>query len=105
MLGKTADIFEKLSGIGHMMPGYKMTDEGGEKTLWDFPTQEEINEQDTPFLHASFALHRKFKVCGLPHGRGFLNERSTVVDIISIIEGEENRYESWQFKNRDHVEE
>jgi len=87
------------------MPGYQELDgDGNEITLWDFPSQQEINEQDTDFLRACFHLHKRFKVCGMPYA-GYANNRNSVVDIITLLENEESKYESWQYKNRDHVEE
>lgn len=106
MLGEPVDIFEKLSGMGHLMPGYiQINPDGSEVLTWDMPSQQEINEQDTPFLRSCFHLFKRFKSCGLPHGNGFLNERKTIIDIIVLLESEESKYDSWRYKNRDHLEE
>jgi hypothetical protein len=100
------DIFERLSGMGHLMPGFTSTNaDGTEVLVWEMPSQQEINDQDTPFLRACFHLFKLFKSCGLPHGSGFMNERKTVIDIIVLLESEESKYESWWYKNRDHLEE
>ena len=42
-----------------------------------------------------------FKRCGLPHGKGWFEERATVIDIINILDSESNRYDAWAMKHRD----
>ncbi len=52
---------------------------------------------DTPFLRAALNLYRDwstFKI--LPHGKGTLNERQTVIDTIRILTQEENKYTNWE---------
>jgi hypothetical protein len=94
-----------MTGDGHLMPGYTTVGDDGEEVLhWDFPSQEQINEQDTPFLRQCFKLHKRYKSCGTPHGLGYGNERQTVINIIVLLDQEEARYESWYMKNREHLE-
>lgn len=53
----------------------------------------------TPFLLASLRLFREwscFKI--LPHGKGTMEERQTVIDIIKILTQEENNYNSWEME-------
>ena len=80
------------------MPGYVsgLDEEGNEVIEFDFPTQREINEQDTPFLRACLQLNRRMEIMGLPHGKGWLEERSTVVQIREICEAQKNGYEHWR---------
>lgn len=85
------------------MPGYKDPTTG--EVEFEHPSQEEIDEHDTEFLRASLMLWMTYKRMGLPHDRGWYNERATVVRIINILEGESNRYERWAFKNRDSLPE
>lgn len=81
------------------MPGIVRIDEAGEEIIeWEIPSQEEINLQDTEFLRSCFGLFNRFKVCGLPGGSGYLKERNVVIDIITILEGESARFDSWQMK-------
>jgi hypothetical protein len=46
----------------------------------------------------SVNLWMTFKRCGLPHGRGWFEERATVIDIINILDSESNRYDAWAMK-------
>jgi hypothetical protein len=39
-------------------------------------------------------MWRRFKRFGLPHGSGWLNERESVVDAISVVDEEQSYYES-----------
>lgn len=88
---------------GHPMPGYKYIDENGEEQeAFTFPTQEEINKQDTPFLRACLDLNYKIHLFGLPHNQGWINERRTVLRIREICESVRNKYESWHM---DHAKE
>lgn len=59
----------------------------------------EIAQADTPFLQKSLRLFydwKRFKV--LPNGGGTLCERQTVIDIITILDGEENQFQSWEME-------
>jgi len=85
---------------GHPMPGYTagFDDDGNEIREFEFPSQREINEQDTPFLRACLRLASRVSKFGNPNGGGWYHERSTVVEICEIVENEKNRYQSWSFK-------
>jgi hypothetical protein len=85
------------------MPGYTIINEDGEEEdVWTAPTKEEIDEQDTEFLHTALTTYNNFKACGvLPYGGGYLQERNTTVEIIRILTQEANRYENWYMKNRE----
>ena len=57
----------------------------------------EAQELETPFLLASLRLYKEwscFKI--LPHGKGTLDERQSVINIIRILSEEENRYSNWE---------
>ena len=91
-----------LAEQGHssvFLPGYKDPSSG--EMLFQHPSQEEIDEHDTEFLRMSLMLWATFKRCGLPHGKGWYDERPTVIAIINILDNESNRYERWAMKNRD----
>ncbi len=93
-----------LKELGHSsvyLPGYKDTETGD--MLFQHPSQAEIDVFDTDFLRASINLWVTFKRCGLPHGKGWYEERATVIDIINLLDAESNRYDTWEFKNRDHI--
>ena len=102
LLNKQEDMSDKFFGqrAGHTMCGYVAgLDEDGEEILeFTFPTQKEINEQSTPFFWACWDLYTKITVFGLPHGKGWLNERPTVLRIHQICVAQKNRYESWRLK-------
>jgi len=86
---------------GHPMPGVQLNDG---TTIFDFPTQEEINEQDTPFLSACLALNNKMSIFGLPHGQGWISERNTVLQIREICKAEISKYENWAMKNQKNLD-
>lgn len=53
----------------------------------------------TPFLMASLRLYNEWSVFKiLPHGKGTMDERQTVLDIIRILTGEENRFNNWDLE-------
>ena len=81
------------------MPGFTVYNEEGEEEVeFGCPTQEEINEQDTPFFRACWDLNIKIENFGLPHNKGWLYERPTVLRIRQICVAEKNRYENWRMK-------
>lgn len=48
---------------------------------------------------ASLRLYNEWSVFKiLPHGKGTMNERQTVLDIIRILTGEENRFNNWDLE-------
>lgn len=82
------------------MPGYTWYDDDGNEVVeFEYPSQKQINEQDTPFLRACLMLASRVSRFGNPHGGGWLQERSTVIEICEIVESEKNRYQSWSFKH------
>lgn len=86
-----------------LLPGYE--DPVTKKKEWEHPTQEEIDEMQTPFLSKSISLWMTIKRWGLPSGgHGWLdNERATTMDIINILETESIRYDNWEMKHRDEL--
>jgi hypothetical protein len=42
----------------------------------------------------AIALWKRWKLFGLPHGGGWMDERPTVVDAVEIVEAEKTLYES-----------
>ena len=90
---------KELGGSSVSLPGYRnpLTDE----MEFLHPMQDEIDAMETEFLMRSISLWVTFKRCGLPHGKGWFDERSTVIDIINILESESNRYDAWAMKHRD----
>lgn len=90
--------------VGIPMPGYTVIDENGnEKKVWDNPTQDEINEQDTPFFHQALREYLDYRIFGLPSANGKMNERSSLVEIIRILDNEAKRYEGWYAKHYEEI--
>lgn len=73
--------------------GYKDEDTGEEISGL---TYEQIQEYKTRFLADSIKLYNNFKLFGLPHGKGWLNERGSVLEILMTLESESNLYDSWE---------
>lgn len=64
-------------------------------------TQKQINKLYTPFLAASlqqYINYVSFKV--LPHGKGTLDERTTVLKILEILQDEQNSFDAWEREKR-----
>ena len=82
------------------MPGVLVGhDEDGNEILeFTSPTQAEINALLDPFLVACWDLNMNIEHFGLPHGKGWLYERPTVLRIRQICLSEKNRYEAWRMK-------
>ena len=60
-------------------------------------TWDEIHALDTEFLRRSMELYANFRVLEtLPHGGGWLSERSTVIDILRILRSEESAFDAWE---------
>lgn len=58
---------------------------------------DDAQELETPFLLSALRLYSEwncFKI--LPHGKGLMDERQTVIDIIRILTQEENKYSNWE---------
>ena len=84
---------------GHPMPSLVSRDEDGNEIIeFGCPTQREINAQATPFFLACWDLNNKIELFGLPHGKGWLYERPTVLRIRQICVSERNRYEAWRMR-------
>lgn len=65
-------------------------------------SQAEVNELATPFLNASFRLFSRWKLLKvLPHGGGTMDERETVLEILEVLEGESNSFDSWYEDHKD----
>ena len=103
MLGCDENPLEEHFGAlaGHLMPGIE--NEKGELE-WTFPTQKEINEQDTDFLRRCFALYSNISLLGLPHGKGWADEPNAVIVIYKLCESEKNRYEHWKMTKAKNLE-
>jgi len=72
-----------------------------EEQLFTRPTQEEIDEQATPFLSACIHLWLTCKNWGLPNGSaGWANERATVIEIINSLNSESNSYDAWEWEQK-----
>lgn len=90
---------------GHPMPSITCLDENGNEVKeFGCPSQKEINEQGTPFFWACWDLNMKIEHFGLPHGRGWLYERPTVLQIRQICVSEQNRYDAWRNKEGRNLE-
>lgn len=100
LLDKQEDITDRMFGeiAGHPMCGVVVgIDEDGEEIKeFTFPTQKEINEQSTPFFWACWDLYTKIQLFGLPHAKGWLHERPTILRIYQLLTAQKNRYESWR---------
>lgn len=84
------------------LPGYH--NPKTDKVEFQHPAQEEIDAMETDFLCHSISLWVTSKRWGLPNGH-WNDERSTVIDIINILESESNRYDAWAMKHRDDIPE
>lgn len=82
------------------MPGIVVgiDDNGNEIREFDFPTQKEINACGTPFFSACWELHNNIELFGLPHGKGWMHERQTILQIHKICVSEKNRYNNWRME-------
>lgn len=94
-------LFEEQGATSVLLPGYKNPRTG--VVEFKHPRQDQIDVMETDFLYRSIALWVTFKRCGLPHGKGWFDERATVIDIINILESESNRYDCWEMKHRDEL--
>ena len=63
-------------------------------------TYDEIQELKTPFLSKALLLYNNYKLFGLPHGKGYIKERQTILDVIRIIEDENNSFDIWEIEKR-----
>ncbi len=90
---------KELGGSSVSLPGYRnpLTDE----MEFLHPMQDEIDAMETEFLMRSISLWVTCNRWKLPNGKGWLDERATVIDIINILESESNRYDAWAMKHRD----
>lgn len=70
----------------------------GDKGEFSELTFDEIQELKTPFFSMAMELYHNFKLFGLPHGNGWLNERDLTLDILSILEDETNAFDAWEMK-------
>jgi len=62
-------------------------------------TQKQIRYLQTPFLAASLQLYNDFAMFKvLPHGKGTMDERRSVLDIISILKAEESAFNAWELE-------
>ena len=68
---------------------------------WDYGelTKDEIAELDTTFAARAFALYNEWKTFNvLPHGRGTMDERRTVLTALFIIEEEAHAWDRWEME-------
>lgn len=64
-------------------------------------TMDEIEALKTPFLFQALHLYKDFNVFEmLPHGKGTLDEKPTITEIISILREEENSWQAWENEKR-----
>ena len=61
-------------------------------------TYDQVQELKTPFLYMAINLYNNFKIFGLPHGKGWVEERGTVVDILRLLESEANLYDRFEIE-------
>lgn len=95
---KYSDVDEML-GLRFPIRGIK-TKEG----KWEYGdlSYDEIQSLRTDFLFRAFALFSDFNVFQvLPHGKGTLDERPTVLEAIKILKEESDMWQAWEMeKNR-----
>lgn len=73
-------------------------EENGEWTFSSL-TVTQIRKLNTPFLAASLRLYGDFSVFKiLPHGKGTMDEKQSVIEIIKILKSEENAYINWEME-------
>lgn len=88
---KYSDVADGLMGVAYPIRGW-----GAGETGIGALTYEEIQCLKTDFFFRSWLLYRNYKLFGLPQNRGWANERSTVIDIIRILEEESNAQQNWE---------
>lgn len=70
---------------------------------WEYGalTLKEIAGLKTPFFFRAVMLYNDYNTFEiLPHGKGTLDERPTVTQIISILKQEENAFTAWENERR-----
>lgn len=73
--------------------------EGGEWILAAV-TMDDIESLKTEFFFMAYELYLNFSVFGNAGGRGWAEERKTVLDIIKIFKSEENAFDSWEMEKK-----
>ncbi len=71
--------------------------------VWELAalTFDEIEECKTDFFFLAWELYTNYVVFGgVPNGRGWSNERRTVLEIIKILKSEENAFDSWEMEKK-----
>lgn len=94
-LGMKGGLFDEgPDAITYPLRGLR-TAEGG----WEYGalTLEEINALNTDLLRRSLDLFMSFRTFRiLPHGKGTLDERRTVLDILMVLKTEEDAFDAWE---------
>lgn len=66
---------------------------------WEYGglAQVEIDVLDTAFFRVSMQRFNEWMICKvLPHGKGTMHERQSILDIIRVITGESNEFDMWE---------
>lgn len=62
-------------------------------------TWEDIQNLKTPFFARAMAIYNDFEVFNvLPHGKGTLDERPTVLEAIKILKAEDSKWQIYQME-------
>ena len=62
-------------------------------------TWDDIQNLKTPFFYRAMSLYNDFEVFNvLPHGKGTLEERPTVLKAIKILKIEDNKWQNYQME-------
>lgn len=86
--------------IGIPIPIRGIQDETG-KWHYGTLTYKQIKELNTSFLVASIGLYNDYAAFNvLPHGKGTMAERSTVIQILKILKQEDNLFQSWELEKK-----
>lgn len=87
---------EKNENTDDIIP-FEIPGDGEDET--DVMTYEQAQILDTPFFAASLDLYLNWAVFKiLPHGKGTMHERQSVIEILRILNSEDNKYQSWDMK-------
>lgn len=73
--------------------------EGSEWTLAAV-TFDDIESLKTDFFFSAYELYVNFAIFGNALGKGWADERKTVLDIVKIFKCEENAFDAWEMEKR-----
>ncbi len=61
-------------------------------------TYDDIESLKTDFFYSAYELYINFEMFGNALGKGWSEERRTVLDIVKIFKCEENAFDAWEME-------